>query len=99
MGRLPLQINSDYKITLAVRDGNRDVFKSLLTQVLEYSDDLRTQTAGRACEVGNKIMLLLMAACDHFGSESYLRSSKLAVKTGDVGRLRFLMDQAETYIL
>ena len=45
------------------------------------------------------MMILLMAACDHCGSESYLLASKLAVKTGDVERLRFLMDQAETYIL
>lgn len=64
-----------------------------------YSDDLLTQTAGRSGEVGSKMMILLMAACDHFGSESYLLASKLAVKTGDVERLRFLMDQAETYIL
>lgn len=69
------------------------------TQVLEYSDDLLTQTAGRSGEVGSKMMILLMAACDHFGSESYLLASKLAVKTGDVERLRFLMDQAETYTL
>ena len=99
MGRLPLQINDYDQITLTVRDGNLDAFKSLLTQVLEYSDDLLTQTAGRSGEVGSKMMILLMAACDHFGSESYLLASKLAVKTGDVERLRFLMDQAETYIL
>ena len=99
MGRLPLQINNYDQITLAVRDGNLDAFKSLLTQVLEYSDDLLTQTAGRSGEVGSKMMILLMSACDHFGSESYLLASKLAVKTGDVERLRFLMDQAETYIL
>ena len=99
MGRLPLQINNYDQITLAVRDGNLDAFKSLLTQVLEYSDDLLTQTAGRSGEVGSKMMILLMAACDHFGSESYLLASKLAVKTGDVERLRFLMDQAETYTL
>ena len=37
MGRLPLQINNYDQITLAVRDGNLDAFKSLLTQVLEYS--------------------------------------------------------------
>ena len=96
MGRLPLQINDYDQITLTVRDGNLDAFKSLLTQVLEYSDDLLTQTAGRSGEVGSKMMILLMAACDHFGSESYLLASKLAVKTGDVERLRFLMDQAET---
>lgn len=65
----------------------------------DYSDDLLTQTAGRSGEVGSKMMILLMAACDHFGSESYLLASKLAVKTGDVERLRFLMDQAETYTL
>ncbi len=47
MGRLPLQINDYDQITLTVRDGNLDAFKSLLTQVLEYSDDLLTQTAGR----------------------------------------------------
>lgn len=99
MGRLPLQINNYDQITLAVRDGNLDAFKSLLTQVLEYSDDLLTQTAGRSGEVGSKMMILLMTACDHFGSESYLLASKLAVKTGDVERLRFLMDQAETYTL
>lgn len=36
MGRLPLQINDYDQITLTVRDGNLDAFKSLLTQVLEY---------------------------------------------------------------
>ena len=99
MGRLPLQISDYDQITLAVRDGNLDTFKSLLPQVLKHSDDLLTQTAGRAGVVGRKMMLLLMASCDHFGNESYLLASKLAVKTGDVERLRFLMDQAETYTL
>lgn len=37
MGRLPLQINDYDQITLTVRDGNLDAFKSLLTQVLEYA--------------------------------------------------------------
>lgn len=99
MGRIPLQISDYDQITLAVRDGNLNVFKSLLPQVREYRDDLLTQAAGRSGEIGSKMMILLMAACDHFDSESYLLASKLAVQTGDVGRLRLLMDQAENYIL
>ncbi len=71
----------------------------MLPQVLKHWDDLLTQSAVRAGVFGRKMMLLLMASCDHFGNESYLLASKLAVKTGDVERLRFLMDQAETYTL
>lgn len=98
MGSTPLQLSDYDQMVLAVRDGNLELFKNILPKVLEHGDDLLTQTAGRAGEVGRKMTVLLMDACDHFDSESYLLASKLAVKTGDLDRMRFLMEQAENHI-
>lgn len=98
MGRAPLQLSDYDRIVLAVRDGNLEAFKNLLPKVLEHGDELLTQAAGRAGEVGRKMTVLLMDACGSFDRESYLLASKLAVKTGDMERMRFLMDQAENRV-
>lgn len=98
MGRVPLQLSDYDRAALAVRDGNLAEFSALLPQVLEHGDELLGQTAGRAGEVGRKMTVLLMDTCGSFESASYLSASRLAVRTGDAERLRFLMDQAESHV-
>lgn len=70
-----------------------------LLEPLEIGDTLRQDCQVDELDSFYTVLNALIGTQVTLDELDYLLASKLAVKTGDVERLRFLMDQAETYIL
>ena len=98
VGERPLHISDYDRTSLAIRDGELNAFKELYPRVLNRAGELLVETAGRCGDVGRKMMLNLLIDVEHFDNAAYLAAGKAAVKTGDVERVRCLMEQAERHM-
>ena len=98
VGERPLHISDYDRVSLAIRDGNLNAFKELYPRVLNRANDLIIEAAGRCGDVGRKMMQNLLDNVEQFGNDAYLAAGKAAVETGDVERVRYLMEQAERHV-
>ena len=99
VGERPIRISDFDKAVLAVRDGELNSFKELLSKTTDHADELLVEAAGRAGAVGNKMVICLLADSKKFVDAAYLTASKQAVGIGDTERVRFLMEQYKDHVM
>lgn len=97
VGERPLRISEYDKTILAIQDGELDAFMRL-SRVVGSADKLLPVAANRAGPVGRKMTLDLLLQHEHFSKEAYLEASRNAVCTGDIERVKFLMDQYHSHV-
>ena len=98
VGERPLHISNYDRASLAIRDGDLNAFKELYPRVPDRAGDLLIETAGRCGDVGRKMTLNLLVDVEKFDSGDYFAAGKAAVETGDVERVRCLMEQAASHV-
>lgn len=94
----PLDISDYDRAVLAIRDGALEEFEICCPRVPDQLDSLLVEAAGKAGMAGQKMTLALL---DHAGiipPEVYTAACKQAVDTGDVERVRELLEQAGDHL-
>lgn len=98
VGERPLHISDHDKASMAIHDGELAAFKELLHKCNDTLNTLLIEASGRAGEIGRKMTVEIVAAADLFSMDSYATAGRNAVKIGDLERVKFLMEQAETKV-
>lgn len=98
VGERPLRISDFDRVMLAIRDGELEAFKELLPKLIDHSDELLAETAGRAGDVGRKMTIEAVAAASQISEDAYLQASRNAVDIGDTERVKFLMEQYQSHV-
>lgn len=98
VGARPMHLDDYDKAVLAIHDGELEMFKELLPGVHERMDELLVEVASRAGTVGRKMTMCMLAEEGKYSENVYLESSTHAVETGDVERVKFLMDQYRDHV-
>lgn len=97
VGERPIRISDYDRTILAIQDGELDAFKRLSRSV-GCADKLLPVAANRTGIVGRKMTLDLLIQHDCFSEDAYLEASRNAVCTGDVERVKFLMEQHHRHV-
>ena len=98
VGQRPLHMSDYDKAVLAVRDGELEKFKELLSKVNGQADDLFLEAASRPGEVGRKMTLLVLESQCEFSLDTYTAACQRAIEIADSRKLDFLLEQAPTYV-
>jgi len=97
VGERPIRISDYDRTILAIQDGELDAFKRLSRSV-GCADKLLPAAAERTGIVGRKMTLDLLIQHDRFSKDAYLEASRKAVDTGDIERVKFLMEQYRNHV-
>jgi len=99
VGMRPLHMSGYDKAVLVIQDGELPTFKELYPKALkDHADDLLIEAAGRPCEVGRKMTLLLLADVEWFTEPAYHSACEKAIGIDDPEKVSFLLEQAESHV-
>ena len=94
----PLHLSDYDRAVLAIRDGERNAFRSLCSRLPDQADGLLIEAAGRPGRAGGNMVQTLLSNAAQFSPEAYLAACKRAVETGDSRRVQLLVDEADDHL-
>ena len=98
VGERPLHLSNHDKASLAIRDGELAAFTELLPKCEKTLDALLVEAAGRAGNVGRKMMFAVVDAVYAFTESAYTQATRNAVNINDMDRVKFLMENASQIV-
>nr|WP_325240325.1 ankyrin repeat domain-containing protein [uncultured Oscillibacter sp.] len=98
VGHRPLRLDDYDRAVLAIRDGELNVFQTLLPNLKDRAHDLLIEAAGRPGIVGRKMTVSLLSDVDAFPESAYRDACLKAIGIEDFEKVSFLLEEAESYV-